>query len=159
MALPELRAFPALTLPELEALAGRLAGLLAPGNAITLRGDLGAGKTSFARALVRAVSPKETEVTSPTFTLMQSYDVALKSGAQVLWHLDLYRLEEEGEADALGLEELWPQVTVIEWPEIIEKRLPDERLDITFGFTGNEDTRSVTLYGNDAWRQRLAALT
>ncbi len=158
MSLP-LCEFHALTLEELETLARKLALLLAPGDTITLRGDLGAGKTSFARALICAVAPGKPEVTSPTFTLMQSYDVVLASGPETLWHLDLYRLESATEAEALGLEELWPHVVLIEWPEILGDGLPTERLDIALGFGDSENTRHLTFGGNDAWRQRLGTLT
>jgi len=158
VAKPPLHAFPGLDLAGLEALARRLAALLAPGDTMALRGDLGAGKTSFARALIRAIAPEKTEVTSPTYTLMQSYDVTLESGPETLWHLDLYRLEDAKEADALGLEELWPHVVIIEWPGIIDSQLPESRLDVTLDFSGT-DLRSIAFHGNDAWRQRLAALT
>lgn len=148
-----------LSLSELEALAARLGSLLRAGDMVTLRGEVGAGKTTFARALIHSIAKEKPEVTSPTFTLMQSYDVTLAGGQkETLWHLDLYRLEEPEEAEALGLRELEAHVVLIEWPEIIEHMLPALRLDITLAFGSAPDTRNLALAGNDAWRGRLASL-
>ncbi len=140
----------------MESLAERFAGQLRAGDVITFSGEVGAGKTTFARALIRAMSSAALEVTSPTFTLMQSYDVTLKGNIPAaLWHLDLYRLKHRDEAEALGLRELWPHIVLIEWPDIIESLLPEERLKILFDFGVTDDTRTLYFYGNEAWRNRL----
>lgn len=158
-ALPVLAERRNLALPEMEQYAAQLAGVAQSGDVITLRGDLGAGKTAFARAFITRLTPSATEVTSPTFTLMQSYDVMLASGQpELLWHLDLYRLEEEGEADALGLEELERHIMLIEWPERIGRRLPVHRLEVAIEFGRDDTTRSLAISGNDAWRKRLSLL-
>ena len=94
-------------------LAGRIAGLARPGDAILLEGGLGSGKTSFARGFLRALGIAE-EVPSPTFTLLQVYDTA--NGP--VWHFDLYRLKRPDEALELGLEEGRAEaILLIEWPE------------------------------------------
>jgi tRNA threonylcarbamoyl adenosine modification protein YjeE len=152
---------PSLTLDAMESLARALALRLAPGDAVTLEGDLGAGKTAFARALIRAIAvDAEVVVTSPTFTLMQSYDVMTAKGSpDVLWHLDLYRLEKPGGLSALGLEELWPHIVLVEWPQVAHAQLPENHLAIAFAFGASPDTRTLTIHGNDAWRGRLGGLT
>jgi tRNA threonylcarbamoyl adenosine modification protein YjeE len=105
-----------------------LALLIGPGDVITLSGDLGAGKTAAARALIRYLADDDSlEVPSPTFTLAQSYD--LPSFALV--HADLYRINDASELEEIGLSPL-PEATValIEWPERAPDALPDDRIDI-----------------------------
>ncbi len=116
-----------------EAACGRLAQRIAlklkPGDAIALHGDLGAGKTTFARALIRALlGDAEAEVPSPTFALMQLYDTPRFQ----LAHLDLYRLADESEVDELGIADLLDTgAIIVEWPERAPSVLPPNRLDIT----------------------------
>ena len=109
-------------------LAGRLAGLARAGDVIALKGGLGAGKTSLARAFLRArAGDPALEVPSPTFTLVQPYD--LPDGT--VWHFDLYRLARPEEAWELGIEEAFGQViALIEWPENLGALLPSEHLEI-----------------------------
>ena len=99
-------------------LAEKLAGFLChPGDCVLLRGELGVGKTAFARAFIQASCEAPGEVTSPTFTLLNPY--TRKDGSALL-HADLYRLETLEEALNIGIEEMLPQsVSLIEWPEII----------------------------------------
>jgi tRNA threonylcarbamoyl adenosine modification protein YjeE len=107
-----------------------LALLIGPGDVITLSGELGAGKTAAARAMIRYLADDEgIEVPSPTFTLAQSYDLA---SFQVL-HADLYRIHEASELEEIGLSPL-PEGTVslIEWPERAADMLPPDRIDIAF---------------------------
>jgi tRNA A37 threonylcarbamoyladenosine biosynthesis protein TsaE len=78
---------------------------------------------------------------------------------EILWHLDLYRLEHEQETEALGLDELWSHIVLIEWPKVAARFLPENTLDIAFEFGKSSETRMLTFSGNDAWRDRLAGLT
>jgi tRNA threonylcarbamoyl adenosine modification protein YjeE len=107
-----------------------LALLIGAGDVITLSGDLGAGKTAAARALIRYLaSDPELEVPSPTFTLAQSYDLA----PFPLVHADLYRINDALELEEIGLSPLPEGVTVlIEWPERAPSALPPDRIDIAF---------------------------
>jgi len=105
-----------------------LALLIGPGDVITLSGDLGAGKTAAARALIRYLASDDSvEVPSPTFTLAQSYDLP----AFLLVHADLYRINDAAELEEIGLSPL-PEgaVALIEWPERAPSALPHDRIDI-----------------------------
>lgn len=142
------------------ALARALAGLARPGDVIALRGDLGAGKTVFARAFVNALpdasgKTDEETVPSPTFTLVQIYD---RRPAPV-WHFDLYRLETADEVYELGIEEaLHEGISLIEWPERMERLLPRTRLDVILSFAGGETARRAELVGGGDWPGRLKGL-
>src|SRR6201996_8359221 len=105
-----------------------LALLIGPGDLITLTGDLGAGKTAAARAMIRYLAGDDAlEVPSPTFTLAQSYDLP----SFPLVHADLYRINHASELEEIGLSPL-PEATVVlmEWPERAGASLPQERIDI-----------------------------
>lgn len=143
------------------ALARRLAPLLAAGDVLALAGDLGAGKTSFARALINALpggpgsaGSESEEVPSPTFTLEQVYERA----PAPVWHVDLYRLARPEDAEELGLEEAFAEaIVLIEWPERLAGRLPPDRLEIRLSYGVGEDARRAALTGRGAWGPRLAA--
>ncbi|QQM30299.1 tRNA (adenosine(37)-N6)-threonylcarbamoyltransferase complex ATPase subunit type 1 TsaE [Martelella lutilitoris] len=132
------------------ALARALAPLLQTGDCLALSGDLGMGKSTFARALIRArMEEPELEVPSPTFTLVQFYD-----GAPPLYHFDLYRLADPDELIELGFDEaLEDGISLIEWPERGEGMLPEDALTLAFNEEG--EGRRVRLDGPEA---RLAAL-
>ncbi len=138
-----------------------VAGMLEPGDLVTLSGDLGAGKTTFARALIRHLSGDDTiEVPSPTFTLMQTYELPRFS----VVHADLYRLSGPGELAELGFEEFGDTaVTLIEWPDRAGNSLPANRLDIALTLSppqgpGFRNAR-VTGYGTFAARaERIARI-
>jgi len=138
-------------------LARRLAGLSRPGDVIALWGDLGAGKTSFARAFILALAGRPEEVPSPTFTLVQIYPAPVAP----VWHFDLYRVTDPGELDELGLDEaLAGGIVLIEWPDRLGSRLPADRLDVRLDFAvgGGADDRQARLTGHGDWARRLAAL-
>src|SRR6201994_2346181 len=105
-----------------------LALLIGPGDVITLSGDLGAGKTAAARAMIRYLADDDTiEVPSPTFTLAQGYELP----AFPLLHADLYRISDASELEEIGLSPL-PEGTMalIEWPDRAGNTLPSDRIDI-----------------------------
>lgn len=147
---------PRADLAEIEALAGKVAAGLRPGDVILLIGELGSGKTTFARALLRALGVVE-EVPSPTFTLVQTYDVGGGGDGFTLWHFDLYRLETAAEIEELGFEEaLDTGVSLVEWPEIVADLWPEDRLEIRFAHTDAPDKRAVTVTGGADWARRSA---
>jgi tRNA threonylcarbamoyladenosine biosynthesis protein TsaE len=123
-----------------------LARALRRGDALCLTGGLGAGKTTLARAVIRALTTPDEEAPSPTFTLVQAYD-----GREFpLAHFDLYRLQSAAEADELGLEEaLDDGAAIIEWPERLGVNLPPDRLDIELAF--ENDGRRVRWTPHGSW--------
>jgi tRNA threonylcarbamoyladenosine biosynthesis protein TsaE len=145
------------------ALATRLARLARRGDVIALKGELGTGKTSFARAFIRSRARNDEIVPSPTFTLVQVYELPDLS----IWHVDGYRLHHPDEAWELGLEDAFHDgVSLIEWPERLGSLVPDRRLEITFEHGGShggshgaepEARRAVIDAGPD-WAARLNAL-
>ncbi len=141
-------------LPDLSATEG-LAASLAPvariGDVVALAGELGAGKTVFARAFIHARGAIE-EVPSPTFTLVQVYELA---GGPV-YHFDLYRISDPVEVYELGMEEAFADgITLIEWPQHLGRLLPSERLDVVLAMGADEDARRVVVRGHGAWAGRL----
>ena len=122
-------------------LAEGLAKLLQVGQVVLLTGDLGAGKTAFVQSFAEAIGVHE-QVTSPTFTILQSY-----KGALPLYHIDAYRIESSKELLNLGLEEVIATdgITFIEWPEQIVELLPEEALLITISRTAEDSERSFSL--------------
>jgi hypothetical protein len=129
-----------------RALGAQIAAGLKIGDAVMLRGDLGAGKTVLARGILEALGVVET-VPSPTFTLVQHYDTPRLP----VDHFDLYRLEAESELDQLGLEDaLAGGVALIEWPEKAGSRLPEDALHVELQATG-ENSRRAKVYGPSRW--------
>ncbi|MCS6890002.1 MAG: tRNA (adenosine(37)-N6)-threonylcarbamoyltransferase complex ATPase subunit type 1 TsaE [Rhodovarius sp.] len=115
-----------------DALATRLAALARPGDAILLEGPLGAGKSAFARAFLRALAADPgLEVPSPTFTLIQSYPLP---GGVEAHHLDLYRLSSPAEVAALGFEELREGIVIVEWPDRLGPLAPLDALRVVLDF-------------------------
>ena len=142
------------------ALARWLAPLLRRGDLVALRGDLGCGKTSFARALITALPPADPgaapdEVPSPTFTLVQIYD---RRPAPV-WHFDLYRVQGPEDVLELGFEEALAEgICLIEWPERLGPLLPEDRLDLCLDFGASPEARRARIEGHGVWAARLAKL-
>jgi len=145
-----------IALPDETATARLGAGVgraLAAGEAVCLWGPLGAGKSTLARGLVRALTGPAEDVPSPTFTLVQFYD-----GYDLpLAHFDLYRLARADEAYEIGLDEaLEDGAAIIEWPERLEGRLPPDRLDIELSIVGSagDETRRARLTPHGSWEGR-----
>lgn len=148
-----------LDLPDESATASfatRVAAAARPGDVIALWGALGIGKTSFARAFIRARAGAEEAVPSPTFTLVQVYD--LPGGA--VWHFDCYRLRRPEEIWELGIEEaLADGITLIEWPDRLASLLPAERLDLHLLSGARPQSRRAELTASASWAGRMAAVT
>lgn len=137
--------------------ASRLAPLLKKGDVVTLIGGLGAGKTAFARALIHALDPLAGEVPSPTFTLVQTYDLPELS----IWHFDLYRLEnKKQDILELGWEDARRYgVSLVEWPDRLGSLLPKDRLEITIDFDDSSENRRVLgLMPFGSWQTRLQGI-
>jgi tRNA threonylcarbamoyladenosine biosynthesis protein TsaE len=139
------------TLPDLaatEALAARAAALARPGDAILLEGPLGAGKTAFARAFLRAAADNPAlEVPSPSFTLVQIYDTRIGS----VFHYDLWRLDGAGEMTELDWDDAREGIVLVEWPDRLGALRPVDALTITLRL-GEGEAREATL---DGWNERF----
>ncbi len=128
----------------------KLANLLEPGTVICLLGDLGAGKTTFAKGFAKGLGINET-VTSPTFNIMKIYD----SGIHTLIHIDAYRLANEN--IEIGLDELIEQentFTLIEWPQYIEELVPFDAVRVYLKVIG-EESRQIDVSG---WNDNIGLL-
>lgn len=150
-----------LTLESPEATAGfaaRLSGRVGPGDVLCLDGDLGAGKTHFARALIQHRQQVPEDVPSPTFTLVQTYATPLGE----VWHADLYRLSDPWEVEELGLLDAFDSaLCLVEWPDRLGPDLPDRALRIGLRMLpGRDDARQLTLSSArpDLWAPRLEGL-
>ena len=136
-----------------------IAAALDPGDLVTLSGDLGAGKTTFARAMIRHLAGNpDIAVPSPTFTLMQTYDLPRFP----VVHADLYRLEGPGELAELGFDDLPKEaVVLLEWPDRAAGFLPPDRLDIAFTLAPKlgPEHRNARITGYGAFAARLERMT
>lgn len=132
-----------LDLDQLKALADSLVRYLPEQLTIGLVGTLGAGKTTFAQSVSRALGIDSSDVTSPTFTLLQTYQVKDRT----LHHLDAYRIADEDEFLELGVEELFEEPrtwTLIEWADRVRDVLPKETLWIEIEIDGDPDQRRLS---------------
>ena len=136
----------AISLPDLDAtgqLAARLAGAVRPGSVVLLEGPLGAGKTAFSRAFLRALTGDPAlDVPSPTFTLVQSYDTPRGP----VHHLDLWRLSGPDALDELGWDELLRDIVLVEWPDRLGPYRPRDAFSIQLSIVG-ADARQAVLTG------------
>lgn len=149
----------ALYLPDeaaVAALACRLAPELEQGGVIHLQGDLGAGKTTFARALISALGVSG-RIKSPTYALIESYRVP----GLAIHHLDLYRIADPGELEWLGLDELQAETSLVlvEWPERGGDALPaaDLRLSLAHAGPGRSLRALARSHRGEAWLARISA--
>jgi len=119
-------------LAAFEALAREFARSLRPGDVVALEGDLGAGKTTFVAAIVRALHGND-DAASPTFTFWHHY-----AGKPPIQHLDLYRIENRAEATELGLHEAFDprSVTIVEWPERLPELVPRAAIRVRIAGAG-----------------------
>jgi len=144
------RSFALTDLAATDALGARIAACLQVGDAVALEGDLGAGKTTLARAILRALGVAET-VPSPTFTLVQTYDTP----RMAVRHFDLYRVTDSAELDELGLDEALDEgAALIEWPERAGTRLPQDALHVSL--VSDKDGRRARLSASGHWADLLA---
>jgi tRNA threonylcarbamoyladenosine biosynthesis protein TsaE len=138
-------------LPATEALAAAVATLARPGDAILLEGELGAGKTAFARGFLRAACNEPTlDVPSPTFTLVQTYD----SKRGPVHHFDLWRLDGPGALAELGWDDAQDDIVLVEWPDRLGPLRPVGALTVALRPLAG-DARQAELTG---WPDRLERL-
>lgn len=139
---------------ETRALAARLAAVARPGDLLCLVGDLGAGKTQFAKGFAVGLDIADT-VSSPTFVLMAEYE-----GRLPLFHIDLYRLDDAADALAGGLldERQANGVALVEWAERLGPALPASRLDVVIDGTGDEPRRIALRSGDPGYAPYLEAV-
>ncbi len=133
-----------------ERLAGAIAPHLVAGDLLGLTGGLGAGKSFFARALIGtrlAMVGRAEDVPSPSYTLVQTYEVGEPDRPLEIWHADLYRLDSAGEIAELGLADAFSSaICIVEWAERIAAALPERRLMLALDFDpAAEDARRATL--------------
>ena len=147
---------------QTAAFARPLAGLRETGDALSLEGTLGAGKTHFAQGLAYGLGvPPETYVTSPTFTIINQYECAGDTYEGPFFHLDLYRLEDPDELFEIGYYDLMRGgcITAVEWWDNFPEEIPDHTLFVHINVTG-DDTRQLILESRaqDLWQRRLTSL-
>lgn len=142
---------------QTTALAQAIGAHLRAGDTLLLQGDIGAGKSFFARALIQSLQDVPEDVPSPTFTLVQTYD----TNAGDIWHADLYRLNDPSEAEELGLSEAFTTaICLIEWPDRLASLAPDGATTLAFDVI-DENQRTLTFKGGapDLRARILQALT
>ncbi|PLW75886.1 tRNA (adenosine(37)-N6)-threonylcarbamoyltransferase complex ATPase subunit type 1 TsaE [Cohaesibacter celericrescens] len=149
--------FPHLSEAASSALAADIACLVQQGDILALDGDLGLGKSTFARALLRARAENpDLEVPSPTFTLVQTYDFPNEDADLEISHFDLYRIGDFEELFEIGLEDSWQSgCALIEWPDRAEELLPEQSLWLRFENGADSQSRKLTLFGDCSWGERL----
>lgn len=136
-----------------EMLGARIAQHLETGDFIALWGGLGAGKTTFARGLIRALDPAAIEVPSPTYTLVQTYETP----KGLLWHFDLYRLKHAEEVFELGWRDAADGLSLVEWPQQAGALVPADRLDVSLMPDASSRHARLEPHG-ERWQERLHEL-
>lgn len=147
------------SLDETIRFASRVAAVARRGDVLALHGDLGAGKTAFARAFINALARRDgataIEVPSPTFTLVQVYEFS----RDTVYHFDLYRIENPDDVIELGLDDaLADGISLIEWPERLGGLIPVNRLELAFDLGASETDRVCTVRGWGGWAGRAEEL-
>ena len=141
-----------------ERLAAIIGKQARAGDAILLSGDLGAGKTHFARAFINALTTAPEDVPSPTFTLVQTYDALAQAAPVKIWHFDLYRLKSPEETLELGIDEVFTEgIALIEWPDRLGYFKPREYLELRLAITG-DGARTASLLPTPSWHDRVVAI-
>ncbi|HOP29208.1 MAG TPA: tRNA (adenosine(37)-N6)-threonylcarbamoyltransferase complex ATPase subunit type 1 TsaE [Spirochaetota bacterium] len=127
---------------ETERLGIEIGKKAVKGDVIAITGELGSGKTALTRGIAEGMGITE-DITSPTFSLMEIHE-----GDIILYHFDLYRIEDDREFNNLCFEEYWENegISVIEWAERAENRLPDKRIDISIEYTSSTERRITVEY-------------
>ena len=133
---------------ELEKITDKIKKILSPGDVVFLYGEIGVGKTTFARLLINSFENekklKKSEVLSPTFNIVFEYEIK----EFTIKHFDLYRLKNDNDIKNIGLyENLEQSITLIEWPELIKNK-PQNRLDLFFEYKEDYNERSLIIKTN-----------
>lgn len=145
---PGCKSLPLPNLAATEQLGARLAALAGPGDVILLEGPLGAGKTTLARAFLRAATADPAlEVPSPSFTLLQSYETRLGP----VHHFDLWRLDSPAALAELGWDDILNDIVLVEWPDRLGARRPASALAVTLQPAANNARRAVL----SGWVERI----
>tara|TARA_B100001123_G_scaffold362682_1_gene419996 strand:- start:780 stop:1226 length:447 start_codon:yes stop_codon:yes gene_type:complete len=136
------------SIPELKKIADKIKKILLPGDVVFLYGEIGVGKTTFARNLINSFENekklKKSEVLSPTFNIVFEYEIK----EFTIKHFDLYRLKNSNDIKNVGLfENLEQIITLIEWPELIKNK-PQNRLDLFFEYAEDYNERSLIIKTN-----------
>ena len=145
------------SLEDTNALAQRMANAITAPAVILLEGEIGAGKSAFARAFIRAAGVTEQDIPSPTFTLVQTYETPNHE----IWHSDLYRLTHTDEVEELGLLAAFETaICLVEWPDKLGEDTPENALHIAFREAGTETSREITLTSaHPNWANQIAEIT
>ena len=137
---------------ETEELASALKENLQNGDIILLKGEIGAGKSLFARSLIQTAMDQVEEVPSPTFTIVQTYETKLGS----IWHADLYRLTDQSEIFELGLIDAFvSEIVIVEWPERLGHLEPQDALTVEIIILENDKREVIFSTNSSMWKVRL----
>ena len=137
---------------ETKTLATEIKEHLQNGDIILIKGEIGAGKSHFARSLIQASMDKVEEVPSPTFTLVQTYDTKIGS----IWHADLYRLNDQSEIFELGLIDAFgKEIVLVEWPDRLGHLEPQDALKIEIVILENDKREVIFSTSSRMWEERL----
>ncbi len=143
---------------ETQKLGAILSNFVRIGDCFALFGDLGAGKTTFSRGFIQAILQTNEEIPSPTFTIVQTYEI----DDETLYHFDLYRLENEEEIWELGWEEIGDGISLIEWPERAKKYLPKNRVELNIKFNAASRIANISIFGNgefiEYWQDKFGKI-